>query len=87
MTVLIIGIVDPWGQVVRECEAGNLGRRSIAMTYAFGLRQDIGNKDGIAAANAALGKRFKVKTIEWIKVRAWAYHEGRIVMGSPQDRP
>lgn len=81
-----ISMVDPWGQVVRECAAKNINRRSVAMTYAYGLRQE--PFDGstaspkIRAANEAIVARWSPAALAWIKQRAWEYVEGRREFGS-----
>ena len=75
-------MIDPWGQVVRECQAGNLPWKSVALTYAFGLRQD--TTGNCKPANKAIRERFKtpkdptgIKALERVKNLAWAYVEGR----------
>ena len=81
-----IEMVDPWGQVVRECAAKGVSRRSVAMTYAFGLRQE--PFDGSTAspairdANKAIVARWSPAALAWIKQRAWDYVEGRREFGS-----
>ena len=77
------GMVDPFGQVVRECQAGNLTAKQVALTYAFGIRQDV-RDPGITAANEAIRERFKTradpngyKALERLKNLAWDYVNGR----------
>lgn len=82
----ITGMVDPLGQIVRECEAGNVPRKSVALTYAFGLRQEAGAD--WTAANEAIRARFRsdidptgIKALEKVKNLAWDYLEGRKTPG------
>lgn len=77
-------MLNPLAQIVDECQAGDLDRRSVAMTYAFVLRQcpDVDR----TAAHEAIAARFGAANLEWIKTRASAYHTGKIRMGSPRDR-
>lgn len=79
-----VGMVDPWGQVVRECEAGSLPEPSIALTYAFGLRQTphervfgFGDPE-ITAANVALERRFGADGRERVKGLAWKILRGEV---------
>lgn len=78
------GIVDPLGQIVRECADPAINRRSVAMTYAFALRQKV---VGYGPANRAIIERFGEKGLQWIKRRAWAYCDGTVKMGSRKDTP
>lgn len=80
---VVIGMVDPLGQIVRECEAGNVAWKSIALTYAFAIRQDDG-KSSWKPANEAICARFKsekdpegMKALIKIKNLAWDYVHGR----------
>jgi hypothetical protein len=82
----ITGMVDPLGQIVRECEAGNVAWKSVALTYAFGLRQE--PKADWTAANEAIRARFKsdkdptgIKALEKVKNLALDYLEGRKTPG------
>jgi len=77
-----IGMLDPRGQVVKECQDGNIPKKSIALTYAFAIRQE--SRADFTAANAAIRARFATakdpdgsKALIWIKELAWAYVEGR----------
>lgn len=78
-----IEMVDPLGQIVSECESGNLPEKSIALTYAFAIRQEPATAD-FGPANAAIRARFKtdkdpdgLKALVRIKNLAWAYAEER----------
>lgn len=82
MSGVTVGMVDPWGQIVRERAAKGITRKSVAMTYAFGLRQDINDTAGIKAANEAIVARWSPAALNWIKERAWAYAEGRREFGT-----
>lgn len=80
---IVIGMVDPIGQIVRECEARNVAWKSIALTYAIAIRQE-GAKGDWPSANMAIRERFKsekdptgIKALERVKNLAWAYVEGR----------
>ena len=94
MEGVVTGMVDPLGQIVRECEAGNVAWKSVALTYAFAIRQEPAantaewNVAGWKAANLAIRERFKsekdpegLKTLIKIKDLAWAYLEGRKTPG------
>lgn len=77
-----IEMVAPLSQIVDECKAGNVPAKSIALTYAFAIRQE--PKADYGEANMAICKRFKtdkdptgMKALERIKNLAWAYVEGR----------
>lgn len=79
MEGVTITMADPWGQVVRECEAGNVSQKSVAMTYAFGLRDEpFGGptSDAIRAANLAIVARWNPKALARIKDMAWGYVQG-----------
>lgn len=80
-------LADPATQIERECET-DLKRRSLALTYAFAIRQ-IPATDGASWAriNTAIREKFGAKGAEWIKTRAWAYVDGTIQPGSKKDRP
>lgn len=74
---------DPRGQIVHECKAGLLTWKSIALTYAFAIRQE-GITADYSAANAAIKERFKSakdpdgeKTLAKIKKLAEDYVAGR----------
>jgi hypothetical protein len=80
-------MVDPFGQVVRECAyKPRPTQKSIALTYAFGLRQDVfprialggGTLDvpGVGRANEAIIAAFGAKAHDKIKALAWAYAMG-----------
>ena len=80
-------MVDPLGQIVRECEAGNVSWKGVALTYAFGLRQEGGNAEW-KPANEAIRARFKsdkdptgIKALEKVKKLAWDYVQGRKTPG------
>lgn len=83
-----VGMVDPLGQVVRECEGGRLPWKSVALTYAFALRQTFpGSAPGglcspeWKTANEAVMARFGPKGLAKVKDLAWAYLEGRKTPG------
>ena len=84
MSDLQMGMVDPRGQIVRDCAGPKLPRKSIALTYAFAIRQE--RTQSFKAANEAIIAVYGVKGLDWIKNRAWAYVEGRITPGGPNDR-
>jgi hypothetical protein len=78
-----IGMVDPLGQIIMECTDGRLPAKSIALTYAFALRQEPKGSN-FGPANQAIRTRFKtdkdpdgLKALGRIKALAWAYVEGR----------
>ncbi len=80
---LVMGMVDPTGQIVRECEAGRLPWRSIALTYAFAIRQMALADAGFRPANEAICKRFATpkdpdgrRALDRIKTLAWAFVDG-----------
>lgn len=83
------GMVDPWGQIVRECKAGNLPWKSVALTLAFAIRQTsparLAQMDPpdleIAGAISAIGERYGSNVREKIKKLAWDYVGGRKVPG------
>ena len=90
MDDITTGMVDPWGQIVRECGAGNLPWKSVALTYAFGIRQsETDGEDGLRAANVAIRERFKtdkdptgLKALERVKTLAWQYVRGEKTPGA-----
>lgn len=80
-------LVDPATQIENECKT-DLKRRSLALTYAFAIRQ-IPATDGASWAriNTAIREKFGTKGAEWIKTRAWAYVDNTIHPGSTKYRP
>lgn len=82
MDTITVGMVDPLGQIVRECEAGNLPRKSVAMTMAFALRQERFPSPGWDRALLAVRARFGEEGDAWIRRRAWEYAEGRRRFGT-----
>lgn len=74
-----IEMVAPLSQIVDECKAGNVPARSLAVTYAFAIRQEPATAD-FGPANAAIRERFKtnkdldgLKALNRIKNLAWGY--------------
>lgn len=82
MTDIRVGMVDPLGQIVRECEAGNLPRKSVAMTMAFALRQERFPSPEWDRALLAVRARFGADGDAWIRRRAWAYANGEMEFGT-----
>lgn len=73
---LTVGMVDPLGQVVRECAyVPKMTQKGIALTYAFALRQDVTADFG--AANRAIIATYGVKGLNRIKALAWDYASGK----------
>jgi hypothetical protein len=74
-----IEMVNVEGTIEMEIAAG-AARKSVAMTYAFGLRQ----KDKIdwARVNKAILVRWSPRGLHWIKERAWAYLMGKREFGT-----
>lgn len=85
MRDLTVEMVDPLGQVVRECAyKPRPARKSIALTYAFALRQEVPVQGSVCppawrAANEAILAAYGPKGLAAIKELAWAYAEGRKV--------
>jgi hypothetical protein len=71
-----IGMVDPLGQIIRECAyTPKLPQKSIALTYAFALRQEGMNAD-YGPANRAIVATYGAKALNRIKTLAWKYASG-----------
>lgn len=74
---MIVEMVDPCGQALREIADGRMFRNDVALTYAFIIRQRITGPE-LAAVNKAAMERWSRSGLEYIKKRAWAIVEGRI---------
>lgn len=73
---LSVGMVDPLGQIVRECGyTPKMTQKGIALTYAFALRQDM--EADFGPANRAIVATYGVKALDRIKSLAWDYASGR----------
>jgi hypothetical protein len=71
-----IGMVDPLGQIVRECACTpKLPQKSIALTYAFALRQE-GMDADYGPANRAIVATYGDRALNRIKTLAWQYATG-----------
>lgn len=70
MTALRIEMMNIEDTVEMEIKAGST-RKSVAVTYAFGLRQ----RDQVDwhRVNAAILEHWSPAGLRWIKERAWAY--------------
>ena len=69
-------MVDPLGQVVRECGYPKITQKSVALTYAFAIRQEPFEHPNWRTANQAIIDKFGIKGLSRIKTLAWAYVSG-----------
>lgn len=66
-------MVDPVGVIMREIADPRITQASVAITYAFVIRQ-LGNSADYAAINAAIMQRWRGKTaLTRIKEVAWKH--------------
>lgn len=72
--MIIVTMVDPLGQIVREIADPAVTQKSIALTYAFAIRQQEAN---FSAANRAIVDRWGARGLSRIKNLAWDYVAGR----------
>jgi hypothetical protein len=73
---LRVEMVDPLGQIVRECANKALTQRSVAMTYAFAIRQESPTDPRWRVANEALVARWGERGRDQVKGMAWKLVNG-----------
>ena len=66
---MLIEMVDPQGQLLREVADPRMKRDDVALTYAFALRQP-GEVDW-AKVNHAIIDRWSLSALKYIKEQAW----------------
>ena len=74
---LRIEMVDPEKLILEEIADPKITRNSVALTYAFCLRQGWGTAIG-REVNRAIIDRWSLSALDYIKKRAWGIYEGRI---------
>jgi hypothetical protein len=74
---MIVEMVDPEGQALREIADPRMKRDDVALTYAFVIRQGCSG-DRLAQVNRAIIERWSMAALKYIKERAWGIAEGRI---------
>ena len=73
----LIEMHDPQGVILRELEDHRITQASVALTYAFCMRQ-LGDRADWPAINAAIQRRWKGRTaLTRIKEMAWKRLEGK----------
>jgi hypothetical protein len=64
---------DPQGQLLKEMEYPGITQKSVALTYAFIIRQ-LGDAADWPRINAAIRSKWKGRTaLERVKKMAWAH--------------
>jgi len=75
---MLIELYNPQEVILRELADPRITQDSVAVTYAFILRQEPKTADW-PKINAAIMARWKGKTaLARIKEKAWKYAEGRV---------
>lgn len=64
-----IEMVDVEGQLLREIADTRMKRADVALTYAFGLRQQ--DEVDWPKINRAIIERWSLSGLTWIKTEAW----------------
>lgn len=73
-----IEMVDVQGQLEREIADPRMKRADVALTYAFGLRQEGEVREvDWRKVNEAIIERWSMAGLKWIKTRAWKLLEGQ----------
>ena len=62
--------------ILEEIENPKINRNSVALTYAFCLREN--DQINYRRINRAILDRWTFSSLEYIKARAWGIYEGRI---------
>jgi hypothetical protein len=68
--MVIVTLVDPEGQMLREIADKRMTRDDVALTYAFGLRDAIDAVDW-AKVNRAIIDRWSLSALKYVKAKAW----------------
>ena len=71
-----IELFNPWGKVVEECAEKRITQRSVALTYAIGIRQEI-TAPAVRKANEAIVARWGARGLARVKALAWDFVDGR----------
>jgi hypothetical protein len=76
-TVEMIGVEEA---LLRDIPDPAFKRNAIALTYAFGLRNEFSGSEVIdwKRVNAAILERWSMAGLTYIKERAWKLYEGKI---------
>lgn len=76
-TVEMVGVEDA---LLREIPDTRIKRNAVALTYAFGLRNEFSGSEEIdwPKVNAAIIERWSMAGLVYIKERAWKLYEGKI---------
>lgn len=75
--VEMVGVEDT---LLREIAEPAMKRKDIALTYAYGLRNEFSGSEVIdwKAVNGAILTRWSMAGLTYIKERAWKLYEGKI---------
>ena len=73
-----IDLLDPMGQIMSEIADPRMTRDDVALTYAFGIRQD---PKGLTVmdwkkVNEAILARWSMSALRYIKEQAWKHARG-----------
>lgn len=71
-----VEMVDVEGQLLREIADPEMKRADVALTYAFGLRQQ--DEVDWPKVNRAIIARWSMSALKWIKERAWKHVSGAV---------
>ena len=71
-------LVNPEKVILEEIAIAGMTRDSIALTYAFCLRQLGPDNISFRKINSAILDRWAFSSLDYIKSRAWGIYEGRI---------
>jgi hypothetical protein len=75
-----VELVDAQGTLLREIADPRMKRDTVALTYAFALRQsfDPRSRDVVdfATVNRAIMERWSVSALKYIKTKAWRIYGG-----------
>lgn len=73
-----VEMVNPQRVILEEIAAPQFTRDSVALTYAFCLRQSFGGADiDFRTINRAILDRWSPSALDHIKARAWGLYFGR----------
>lgn len=74
-----VELVNPERVILEEIKNPKMTRNSVALTYAFCLRQCQHGRGKINfnRVNQAILDRWKPSALDYIKARAWGIYEGR----------
>lgn len=66
---MIVSMVDPEGQLLREIADKRMTRDDVKLTYAFAIRQ--ADEVDFAKVNAAIIDRWSMAALRYVKEGAW----------------